>query len=196
MQKSFFVALALLATVSVTAQQLMIEVFSAYNITAYDHEQLSKESYYPLGARIAGGHEYVQVGLEYRQNLTTPDFTIKNASDQDIYKVEYDEMYYGALLRVNISSLPVYRAGIVLKGGVGYYTYTQKSTDLSSNAAHELEFDKKLGYNAGVGLSLPIYGEIHWELGWQYNIISRDANEEVPYQLAAHQANYHSIQLG
>ncbi len=196
MQKTLFLLLAFGISISLSAQQLMVEVFSAYNLTAYDHDAFSQENYYPIGARIAGGHEYVQVGLEYRQNITDPEFTITNeTTGEDVFRMKFEESYYGALLRVNISSLPVYRAGVVLKGGAGYYQYKQDLLDLDGNQIDEThEFDKKLGYNAGVGLSLPIYGFLHWEVGWQYNIIERDPYEKL--NLDAYQANYHSFQLG
>ena len=194
MQKILFLMLALTVSTSISAQQLMAEVFSAYNMTAYDSDVLDKGSYFPLGLRVAGGHEYVQLGLEYRQNITNPELNVQDFPEA---QVQYEESYYGALLRVNLSSLPVYRAGLVLKGGAGYYNYNQKLYDQTNNKlVDEHKFDKKLGYNAGAGLSLPIYGMFHLELGWQYNIVGRDKFALEDLLIPEYQGNYHSFQFG
>jgi hypothetical protein len=195
MRKMFLLLVAFTLTGAVAAQQLFIEAFSAYNLTAYDNDNLETGNYIPLGIRVAGGHEYVQLGLEYRQSITSPEMAFK---DPTTFAYQLDETYYGALLRINLSSLPVYRTGFVIKGGAGYYNYTQRFVETTTGLVfNEHEFDRKLGYNAGAGLSLPLYGMFHLELGWQYNIVGRDQfTIEGAGTVAGYDANYHSFQFG
>ncbi len=194
MQKTLFFVLAFMLTTTLSAQQLIIEAFSAYNLTAYDYDEIDQGGYFPLGLRVAGGHEYVQLGLEYRQSITSPE--LEGKADPTT-ALQFDETYYGALLRINLSSLPVYRAGFVIKGGAGYYNYKQRIVQTSNNLIlDEHKFDKKLGYNAGAGLSLPIYGMFHLEIGWQYNMVGRDEYKGEGVETPSYDANYHSFQFG
>ncbi|MFK7806462.1 MAG: hypothetical protein AB8F74_01550 [Saprospiraceae bacterium] len=194
MQKTLFFLLAFLVTTTLSAQQLIVEAFSAYNLTAYDNDNLNQGSYFPLGLRVAGGHEYVQLGLEYRQSITSPELEFK---DNPRRALQHDERYYGALVRVNISSLPVYRAGLVLKGGAGFYNYEERQIETDNNLIlNKNELGRQLGYNAGAGLSLPIYGMFHLEIGWQYNMVGRDAYVDEGLAMPEYDANYHSFQFG
>lgn len=196
MQKLIVFLLTFTVCTSLSAQQLIIEAFSAYNLTAYDNDNLERGAYFPLGLRVAGGHEYVQLGLEYRQSITSPEMELKELPTTAF---QLDETYYGALVRINLSSLPVYRAGFVIKGGAGYYNYTQRLVETTSSLIlDEHKFDKILGFNAGAGLSLPIYGMFHLEIGWQYNIVGRDQRliEGFEGLSPAYDANYHSFQFG
>lgn len=170
------------------AQQLMFEVFSGVNSTAYDIDQYGDTKWHvPLGARIAGGHEHVQLGIEYRKNITHPVF------DSEILRDEFDQQYYGGFIRANFSSLPVYRFGLVLRAGAGYYIDTHNIYVLpNENLDKSQEYDKVFGYNGGIGISSPIWTIIHWEIGYQYNYMKR--NDELILQ--KYKASYHSFQMG
>ncbi|MEM8907501.1 MAG: hypothetical protein AAGD05_06615, partial [Bacteroidota bacterium] len=44
------------------AQQLFLEAFSGYNLTAYDLSQYNEsQGYVPIGVRVAGGFERIQL---------------------------------------------------------------------------------------------------------------------------------------
>jgi len=205
MKKTILVLGCLFMSLYGYSQQFHMEVFSGYNIPNYDHPQyetddFAQSGFSPIGIRIAGGHEYVQLGFEYRQNLTDPEFEFDNFPG---VTNTYKETYYGGLIRINISSLPVYRAGIVIKAGGGYYNYTQEFTSLGNTISYD--FDKKLGFNGGIGLLAPIYANLHLELGYSYHFIDRDevsletfaANGTAPPPgWEGYKAGYHAIQAG
>lgn len=171
------------------AQQLFFEVYSGINATAYAPTQYEQTQWYPpIGVRVAGGHEHVQVGLEYRKNIGHPAF------DLGAVKTEFEESYQGLFLRGNFSSLPAYRFGLVLKAGAGYYEARQNNYSIPGEAlSQKFDLERQLGYNAGIGISAPIYTLLHWEIGYQFNFVER------PEALAPDsnfQASYHSFQMG
>lgn len=176
---------------AVQAQQLFFEAYSGYNLTKYDHDIYSKSvGYIPLGFKIAGGHEHVQLGFDYRQHITNPEFEL---SEPLPVRHEFEETFYGAFLRGNISSLPAYRFGLIGMVGAGYYKPTRQTYLLEDDVIQsELEYDKKVGYNFYLGVSAPIFAQLHWELGYQYNITEReDLGKTEKYK-----ANYHHIHVG
>ncbi|MEM9819481.1 MAG: hypothetical protein AAF985_00355 [Bacteroidota bacterium] len=180
-------------------QQLFFEGFSGYNRTAYNlSEYNSAQGYVPLGFRIAGGFERIQLGAEYRRQITNPAFTFTNPTNgEDFRREEFVETYYGALLRANISSLPAYRFGLVLKAGAGFYNTTRQLYALPEEiiiSDETFEYDRRLGFNAGIGVSAPIYTLLHWEIGYQFNFVDRD--EQLTRAIPEYQAYYHSFQMG
>lgn len=174
---------------SVYSQQLMFEVFSGVNATAYDLPEYEETQWYvPIGLRLAGGHEHVQLGVEYRQNITHPAF------EYDTHREEFDETYQGIFLRGNISSLPAYRFGLILRAGAGYYETSQNYYLLPNEALeNEINYDRQLGYNFSIGVSSPIYTILHWEIGYQFNYVDRPENGVFN---KTYNAAYHSFQLG
>ena len=60
-------------------------------------------------------------------------------------------------------------------------------------AENTIDHDKTFGWNAGLGISAPIASLVHWEIGYQYNAVSRDVlgitGEEQSF-------SYHSFQMG
>ena len=189
MKKAFLLSLFILSLQSGNSQQLLFEVFSGVNATAYDKPQYNDTQWYvPIGIRLAGGHEHVQLGIEYRQNITHPAFNF------DLYKDEFEETYKGIFLRGNFSSLPAYRFGLVLKAGVGYYESTQNYYDLPSDVLNQkFEYKRQLGYNASIGVSAPIYTVLHWEIGYQFNYVERPEDALLSKN---YNASYHSFQMG
>jgi len=166
----------------------MFEVYSGINATAYDLSQYDEPQWYvPIGIRIAGGHEHVQLGAEFRKNITHPAFAT------ELVKEEFDETYKGLFLRGNFSSLPAYRFGLVLKAGAGYYETTQNLYTLPGESLNQsLDYEKVLGYNAGIGISSPIYTLLHWEIGYQFNYIDYSTVDTNP----VYKGSYHSFQMG
>ncbi len=200
MKKSILLFSCMLICVIGFSQHFHLELFSGYNIPNYDNpdyeiEDYSESAAVPIGVRIAGGHEYAQLGFEYRQNLTNSTFTFDKLPG---VSTTLNETFYGAFLRINISSIPVYRAGIVLKGGAGYYTYEQTINGLNESFVNK--FDKKLGYHGGIGLSGPIYMNLHLEVGYSYHFVNRDPMSVAGFEAfpgaAGYKAGYHAITAG
>jgi len=176
------------------AQQLYIDAFSGYNLTAYqDTPQYSDGTgYVPIGARIGGGLEHVQLGLEYQQQASNPVFEISNELGVRTFDQEFITTYYGGFVRGNLSTLPAYRFGVILMAGVGQYNTEVQQTDFLSQTMQTIKYDKTLGYNFKIGFSSPIYTILHWEFGYQINIVDRPENLGLP----AHNAIHHSFQAG
>ncbi len=189
MKKASFLSIFLFLSFLVSAQQLMFEVFSGVNSTAYDLPEYNEAQWYvPIGIRLAGGHEHVQLGAEYRQNITHPAFELND------YKDEFEETYKGLFLRGNFSSLPAYRFGLVLKAGMGYYETTNNYYILPSEILDlKTDIERQLGYNLSIGVSSPIYTILHWEIGYQFNYVNRPETSLIPN---AYNASYHSFQMG
>ena len=200
MKKSILLFSCLLICIIGFSQQFHLEIYSGYNIPNYDHPEYKIENYSesgssPIGVRIAAGHEYAQLGFEYRQNLSDPTFTFDKLPD---VSTSFKETYYGGFLRVNISSLPVYRTGIIIKGGAGYYNYEQEIK--IANDVMTYKFDKKLGFHGGIGVSAPIYTNLHLELGYSYHFVDRDEMKLEGFNnfpgSEGYKAGYHAIQAG
>ena len=173
------------------SQQLFFEVYSGYHLTDYDYQPYEESmGYFPIGFKLAGGHEHVQLGVDYRQHLNNPAFEILNGSS----KIDFDETYYGAFIRGNISSLPAYRFGLILSAGMGYYIPTANTyLAESSEPISSFEYEKNLGYNFYIGVSAPIFAQLHWEIGYQYNMVNR---ENGPAGIPNYAGNYHCIHVG
>ncbi len=179
------------------AQQLFVEAFSAYNLTKFDHTDYSTQSgYFPIGFKIAGGHEHVQGGLEYHTGITNSEFEVFETNGSGSNH-KFEQSYYGLFVRGNLSSLPAYRFGLIGSMGVGYYSPTRKIYALEgegSEIGSALEYEKNIGYNFYIGVSAPIWAQLHWELGYQFNAIKRQ--ELVEFGIPEYGANFHSIHVG
>jgi hypothetical protein len=185
----------LLLCLSGFSQQLFVEAYSGYNLTAYDRDIYSESSsYFPLGFKLGGGFEHVQLGLEYRQHITDPEFEVE--SDQVKTRHSFDETYYGAFVRGNISSLPAYRFGLILGAGAGYYQPVFRTLPPGDDDTplRTVDYDKNLGYNFYIGISAPIYAQLHWEIGYNYNLVQRQ--EILAEKLPKYNSSYHMIHLG
>src|SRR5210317_1077542 len=91
----------LCTTISLRAQQLFGEIFTAYNLTHYSHTDYQDQvGYFPIGFKLAGGHEHIQAGFELHKTVTEPAFEISNNA-VDI-RHEFEETYYGMFLRGNV----------------------------------------------------------------------------------------------
>ena len=187
----------------VEAQQLFFEAYSGYQLTMYDEKAYDDpKGYIPIGFKVAGGHEHVQGGLEWRRHITNPEFNADSLGSIMIpgtsspAAADFEETFYGAFIRGNISSLPAYRFGLVASVGAGFYQPKQNFYLTTANIESgtpdlELDYDRKLGYNFYVGFSVPIYAQFHWELGYQLNMVDHVLDGAV--QRAG---NYQSIHVG
>ena len=187
----------LLTSFSSQAQQLFFEVSSGYNLTAYDLLKYNEaEGFVPIRARLAGGLEHVQVGIEYEENITHPTFQFTDPVSNSLTADEFVNSYYGAFIRANISSLPAYRFGLVLSGGMGRYNTTFNNYDLPDEKplAAPIVYEPMLGFNGRVGISAPIYTFLHWEIGYQFNYVKREAMPLLG--LEEYDALFHSFQIG
>ena len=185
--------LAVLCLTPAFSQNLMLEVFSGANITAYEPEQYSDgATYFPIGFRIAAGLPNVQLGGEYHTDLKHASF---EATDILGIKVtdEFENSYYGGFVRANISPNPAYAFGIILKAGVGIYNVTE-NTSIGEQKIKSFEFDGQLGFNGGIGFSLPIAEKLHLEAGYAFNMVKRENNQIVGFE--SYDAFHHSFQLG
>lgn len=190
--------MSLLAVVCLTpafSQNLMLEVFSGLNITAYEPEVYSENAakYYPIGFRIAGGLPNVQLGAEYHTDLKSASFDAADIAGAKVTD-EFENSYYGAFVRANISPNPAYAFGIILKAGAGIYNTTE-NISVAGDEVLSYEFDGQLGFNGGIGFSLPIAEKLHLEAGYTFNFVKREDGAPVGFN-DDYDANFHSFQLG
>ena len=183
------------------AQQLFVEAFSGGGRTVYELRPYSDDPAWlvPVGARIGGGLEHAQIGVEYHQTAYHATFDIPNDlafPTEFTSREEYEQTYYGLFVRGNISSLPAYRFGLIFKGGVGYYTTTINQFNLPDQALQaNFELDRRLGYNGGIGISSPIFQQLHWEIGYRFHYAERDPVLALGQQQRI-RASYHTFEVG
>lgn len=191
MKKSIFSALMLIAAFQMEAQQLFIETFSGYHITNYsDFAETESTGYVPIGVRLTGGFEKIQFGGEYHRNLTNATW---EAGDP-ILRQEVETEYYGGLVRVNISSLPAYRFGLVLKAGAGMYNMTGSLYGADDVLQLTADYESAFGFNGGIGISAPIVSQLHWEIGYMYHYV--DEVMTGPTSSNVFGGSFHAIQVG
>jgi opacity protein-like surface antigen len=165
------------------SQQLYLEAFSGLNKTAYDSPLYDNaQNFFSVGARLAAGADHVQVGGEYRTNLTNPTFEVLTIDN------EFEESYYGGFLRAKISKYPAMRFGLTLRAGAGIHQVKWV------NPAFSYEYDAMLGFNGGAGVSFPAFKAVMLELGYTYNYVERPSVEN-PF-IEKYKANYHTIHVG
>ncbi len=184
---------------SLPAQQLFFEISSGYNITAYEGATYSEGvGFVPIRARVAGGFEHVQLGVEYNRDLTKPEFEFFDEATGDLIgRQEFDNSYYGLFVRANLSSLPAYRFGVVFSAGAGFYDSEPLFTTLpDGNVVPNEGLEPTIGYNARVGISSPIYANLHWEIGYQFNYVNFEKDAAGILLAQAFQPYYHSFQAG
>jgi len=195
MKKLLTFTLLLCTYLSLEAQQLFAEVYSGYSRTAYELESFNTPAgFVPIGIRLAGGLEHVQLGVEYNQNITNPAFISVDDLTSRETRTEFVKSYYGGLLRINASSLPAYRFGVVFKLGAGKYNLARELFDNpgETQLADPIEYDPIWGFKGGVGISSPIYTLLHWEIGYQFNFVKWDEFNAIP----AYNGYYHSFEAG
>ena len=196
-----FLLLCLAAGSPLIAQQLFVEAFSGGGRTVYELRPYSDDPSWlvPVGARIGGGLEHAQIGVEYHQTVYHPNFDIPNDLQfptDFVRREEYEQTYYGLFLRGNLSSLPAYRFGLIFKGGVGYYTSTLNQFSLPNESLQTtVELDRKLGYNGGIGISSPIFQQLHWEIGYRFHYVERDPILALG-QAQILRTSYHTFEIG
>lgn len=202
MKKHLFPLVFILFALHTQAQQLFFEVSSGYNLTAYEGSTYSEAAgYVPIRARVAGGFEHIQLGLEYSMDITRPEFDIVDFDTGNVYaRQEFENSYYGAFVRANLSSLPAYRFGVILSAGAGLYNTDPMQISVPDNIAIDksefLNIDQAFGYNVRVGISSPIYMNLHWEIGYQFNYVNYEKDVNDLLLAEAFQPYYHSIQAG
>lgn len=197
MKNTFLTLITLFCFQILPAQQFFIEAFTGFNRTAYDLEAYNSQDWYmPVGFRIAGGLEHVQLGAEFHTDISPASFEF-NETPSAGHREEFRNTYYGGLLRFNLSQMPAYRLGLIFKAGAGMYTTTKRTYSLPGESEMqdlELEYGALLGFNGGIGLSIPIQGSAHWEIGYVFNYVQRP--EESNFNTPKYNAPHHSIQLG
>ena len=170
------------------SQQLYLDVFTGYNRTAYEPDLYNeKKPYLSAGARIAAGADHLQVGGEVRTNLTNPSFELVNRNE------EHSETYYGAFIRGKISRYPAMRFGLVLRAGAGVHNIETKYENLS---VANVKYDPVLGFNGGIGFSIPTFRAVMLELGYTYNYVERPEINAPGIIVQAFNSSYHSLQAG
>lgn len=194
MKKLIVMAVLSMATLTfLSAQQLFFEAHSGYGFTAFDLEEVEQDNFVPLGFRLAGGFEHVQFGGEYHTWLKSAE--LKTDIQNQEFRTDFKQSYYGGLARVNISSLPAYRIGLVLRLGAGVYNMERETVSLPDEAvvSPKVEFDSQFGYTGGIGVSAPIYTLLHWELGYTFHYVKWDEQAAVP---KAYNGFSHVINIG
>lgn len=191
MLKTYFILLAAFFCCSVLhAQQLYFEGFSGWSRTNFDippYEQ-NPETFIPVGGRFAFGADHFQLGAEYQQMLTRPNWPDETTTSTS---TEFETTYYGAFLRAKISRYPAMRFGLTFRAGAGFYNTTRHSD--VPNIPPTTEYDQALGFNGGVGASIPLIRPLMLELGYTYYYVEYD---EIRGQIGAMNGSFHSIQAG
>ena len=187
----------MLMGITLQAQQLFFETYSGYALTAYEIPEFNEsQGFVPVGFRVAGGLEHVQLGVEYQRNITNPSFIMVDDVTKIETREEFEKSYFGGLLRANISSLPAYRFGFVVKAGAGKYNVSRRVYENpgESQLGDAIEYTPNWGFKAGIGISSPIYTLLHWEIGYQFNAIKWDGMQDMG--VPDYNGYYHSIELG
>ncbi len=182
----------LISGLTAQAQQLYLECFGSYNRTKYTCPTPAKilcntAKYLGFGGRIAGGTDHYQLGAEVRSNLSNPEFSVQGRDTV----MAFDESYLGAFVRTKISRYPSMRFGLVLRAGAGFY---RSNAQLEINKTKTSKnYGSILGYNAGLGVSIPAYNRTMLELGYTFNYLKRpNGLAEIP----GHRAAYHMFSVG
>jgi hypothetical protein len=158
---------------SLAGQQLFFEGFTTFNRTKYKESYLAEKTpYWGGGGRVGFGADHVQVGGEYRGNLSNPSFcacdsiSIANYGESNI---AFKENYKGGFVRVKISRYPAMRFGLVIRLGVGVINTTAVSE--KNGISLEQAYDPTIGFNGEIGFSTPIfkYSKTMVEVGYRYN---------------------------
>jgi len=182
---------------TVTAQQLLLETYSGFNIPVYKPENISeKTGYAPVGVRLAGGIHHAQVGVEYMQGLQGSNYTFLADDNGDIRDLSFTNTYRGIFFRGNASSLPAYRSGFTLRLGAGYHDIEINDTHPQEAGNSVVKLEKVPGYNIGVGISNPIYTLLHFTFSYNYHIVATDDLTDLVLIDNGINLNYHSIQVG
>ena len=185
---SIFIVPSLLA-----AQQLYLEPFLGRNTTNFDGQAYGSnpQNNFVYGARIAAGADHLQVGAEYHRYLSKPKWDISSPATGDkIGQHEFQTVYYGAFLRTKIAKYPALRFGLKLQAGAGYYN-TERISDVPGEPA-VVKFDQKIGFNGGLGFSIPTTDWVMIELGYAYHYVEYDKTSSAN----GFNGSYHSIQAG
>ncbi|MBK9017082.1 MAG: hypothetical protein IPM82_25170 [Saprospiraceae bacterium] len=139
--KSLLTGLLAILWLSLQAQQLYLEGFGTLNRTRYSTTEFSNASdYLGYGGRLAIGADHVQLGGEYRSNISDPKF------EGQVGTTSFEETYFGGFIRTKISRYPAMRFGLVLRAGGGIYNttahldtnlgkYSQNTTQFSGSTA-------------------------------------------------------------
>ncbi|RMG80364.1 MAG: hypothetical protein D6714_14795 [Bacteroidetes bacterium] len=191
MKKLFFLLCFIGFSGGLWAQQLFIEVYSGIHRTAFDTKIYPEQDWYaPIGLRLAGGAEHIQIGGEYRRDLSAAAFEFNNGSREEI-----SSSYYGGFLRANLGRYPAFGFGVIIKAGVGMYDYQHDFYAQSGSASPDrtLNYDPEFGFNGGIGVSIPIPNALHLEVGYQFNYVQRPEFEP---GIPGFKSNFHAIQAG
>ncbi len=157
-----------LMCLNLSAQQLMFEAFGDWNKTSYNKSDfVNKSIYMGYGARLAFGADHVQIGGEYRGNLSDPTFLFGNGN------WSFEESFVGGFIRTKLSRYPAMRFGLVLRGGLGVYNTTAILD--SDGQIFKKDYKSILGFNGGIGFSAPIYkySRTMLEIGYIFNYAPR-----------------------
>ena len=191
--KQLFFLIFIVLSFTAAGQQLYIEGFTARQRTNFDTSpyQDKKIWYSPLGIRLAGGADKIQIGGEFRFNLKDPTWTIKDSiTEETLGSHKFISSYYGALVRVKFSRYPARRLGITIMIGAGFTNMERQST-ISTELA-SVSYDRTPTYNGNIGVSIPTGGPLMVELGYSYFLIDFSEKQE----LAAMAGSFHSFHLG
>ena len=97
MPRFIFIALILIWGSDLSGQQLYMEVFSGRNRTSFDLPQYKKPTwFFPLGVKVAGGSDHLQIGAECSFDLSKPSLDYRDTEvDTVIGTHRYQHTYLG-----------------------------------------------------------------------------------------------------
>lgn len=191
MKHLLFVFFLLWMSQCLLAQHVHLQTYTAFNRTAYTLTDLrTPDNYYTYGARLAVGLPKLQIGGEFERQFNDPTFLLDSLAQKE----RFNSTYYAGFLRWNISRYPAHRFGLVIKAGAGIQNTIKQVFDTTGTTLIEsIDYPNPVPvFHAGVGFSMPIYRQIHFDLHYQFNYAARPSLQDVP----AYTAAYHSIQIG
>ena len=141
----------------------MAEVYSGYDITKYNMKGYNPTPFVPIGFRAGIGSYGIQFGADFWTNGMNPKFTFKDSTGKELYTEQIEDTYLGAMIRGYAGDDPK-RLAVIFRIGTGVF-FSKKATSFSDYylihypnavANENYKYKNSLGYNAALGLSIPI----------------------------------------
>ena len=193
---AFKVLITLIAIIAlpslVSAQNLIVEGFSGINTTKYGSPYTSNTRYLNFGGRLAGGMHKLQLGVEYSQDLISPQLDLE-FNGAPFGTDEITSTYMGIFLRSKLCRYPAARFGLVLRAGAGIYDSKLTFTDAVAGQQLNYNYDQYYGANGGIGFSFP-FGKFAM-IETSYNVYY-SKRPEIPNLRQSYTSTYHSLQVG
>ncbi len=178
------------------AQSYYLEGWLSTDRTAWRIDRYNRAGrYFSGGLRLAAGTEHLQIGVAWGTDLTHPEFVIVNSTGTSGTRESFDSQWWVVFTRLNFSSLPARRFGFVLHMGLGrQQTLWTIWREPEGQLLAHTQLDQGLMWQAGFGLSVPLYKWLHMELRYEYAQVRRQPTN-LPV-VGAYTAGGHRLSTG